>query len=483
MPAYYLEIAIVVLGLVLLLADAFATRLDRRRLGQVGLVGVAAVFGALLFGVDHTQAAEPIWGVYAADGMAMFFKGLALVCTFFVLVLSLEYAPVLESYRDGAPGRRGLGEFLCLPLFLCAGLMWMASMIDLLGLFVALETVTITFYVAVAYMRRNLGSLEAGVKYLILGALSTGFLVYGLAWLFGLTGQTNLSEIGRVLAGWNSDPSPLMFAVALLMVGLAFKVGAVPMQFWIPDVYQGAPTPITAFLSVGSKSAGFVVLMRVLDPLLASPVRNQVLLLLSLLAGATLLVGNLAALVQGNFKRLLAYSSIAHAGFLLVALASGKPAGGVTPEGTVALYLGTYLVMTLLAFAVLIIVRKAGGSDDLSAFDGLAKRSPFLAFALVLAMASLAGVPLTAGFFGKFFSLVLAAGAHQWVLLGVAVVAAACGFYYYFKVIRSMYWNEPAKDAPPLEFSTLTRAAIVFLGAAVVILGVYPKPLTGLLTP
>jgi NADH-quinone oxidoreductase subunit N len=483
MPAYYLEIAIVVLGLVLLMADAFATTLDRRRLGQVALLGVATVFGALLFSVDHRAAAEPLWGFYATDGAAMFYKGLALVSTFFVLVLALEYAPVLESYRDGRPGQRGLGEFLCLPLFLCAGLMWMASMTDLLGLFVALEMVTITFYVAVAYMRRNVGSLEAGVKYLILGALSTGFLVYGLAWLFGLTGQTRLAAIHGVLSTWQGDTTPLLFAVALLMVGFAFKIGAVPMQFWIPDVYQGAPTPVTAFLSVGSKSAGFIVLIRLLEPLLASPVRNSVLLMLSVMAGATLLVGNLAALTQGNFKRLLAYSSIAHAGFLLVALAAGQPAGGVTPEGTVALYLGTYLVMTLLAFAVLIIVRKAGGSDDLSAFDGLAKRSPFLALALVLAMASLAGVPLTAGFFGKFFAILLAAGARQWALLAIAIVGAACGFYYYFKVIRSMYWNEPAKDAPPLEISLLTRATIVFLGAAIVILGVYPKPLTGLLAP
>jgi len=482
MPAYYLEIAIVLLGLGLLLADAFATTLDRRRLGYIGLAGVAGVFAALVFGVN-CQASEPLWGFYATDTAALFYKGLALVCTFFVLVLALEYAPVLESYRDGKPGQRGLGEFLCLPLFLCAGLMWMASMTDLLGLFVTLETVTITFYVVVAYMRRNAGSLEAGVKYLILGALSTGFLIYGLAWLFGLTGQTNLAAIKDVLADWQGDTTPLLFTMALLMVGLAFKVGAVPFQFWIPDVYQGAPTPITAFLSVGSKSAGFIVLIRLLEPLLASPIRGAVLLMLAVLAGATLLVGNLAALTQNNFKRLLAYSSIAHAGFLLVALAAGRPAGGVTPEGVVALYLGTYLVMTLLAFAVLVIVRKAGGSDEIAAFDGLAKRSPFLALALVLAMASLAGVPLTAGFFGKFFSIVLVAGTGQWVLLGLAVFGAACGFYYYFKVIRSMYWNEPAKDAPPLVFSTLTGAAIIFLGAAVVILGVYPKPLTGLLAP
>jgi NADH-quinone oxidoreductase subunit N len=271
--------------------------------------------------------------------------------------------------------------------------------------------------------------------------------------------------------------------MALLMVGLAFKVGAAPFQFWIPDVYQGAPTPITAFLSVGSKAAGFIVLIRLLEPLLASPIRHAVLLMLGVLAGATLIVGNLAAITQPNFKRLLAYSSIAHAGFLLMALAAGQPAGGVSPNGVVALYLGTYLVMTMLAFAVLVIVRKAGGSDELTAFNGLSQRSPFLAFALVLAMASLAGVPLTAGFFGKFFSLVLIAGAGQWALLAVAVVAAACGFYYYFKVIRCMYWNDPASDAPPLVFSPLTRAAIILLCVAVVVLGVYPKPLTCLLAP
>ena len=482
MPAYFLEIAIVLLGLGLLMVDAFATTLDRRLLGHLGIAGVAAVLAGLVFGVD-SSASEPLWGFYATDTAALFYKGLALVCTLLVLVLALEYAPVLESYRDGRPGRRGLGEFLCLPLFLCAGLMWMASMTDLLGLFVALETVTITFYVVVAYMRRNLGSLEAGVKYLILGALSTGFLLYGLAWLFGLTGQTNLAAIQTVLVDWKGDTTPLLFTMALLMVGLSFKVGAAPFQFWIPDVYQGAPTPITAFLSVGSKAAGFIVLIRLLEPLLASPIRHAVLLMLGVLAGATLIVGNLAAINQSNFKRLLAYSSIAHAGFLLMALAAGQPAGGVSPNGVVALYLGTYLVMTMLAFAVLVIVRKAGGSDELTAFNGLSQRSPFLAFALVLAMASLAGVPLTAGFFGKFFSLVLIAGAGQWALLTVAVVAAACGFYYYFKVIRCMYWNDPVSDAPPLVFSQLTRVAIILLCVAVVVLGVYPKPLTCLLAP
>ncbi len=477
MPAYFLEIAIVVLGLVLLMADAFADGLNRRVLGWVGLAGTAAVFLAL-FAVEKTSA--PLWGFYAVDSQALFYKGIALVSTFFVLVMSLEYAPVLESYRDGAAGQRGLGEYLCLPLFVCAGMMWMASMTDLLGIFVSLETVTIIFYVLVAYQRRNVGSLEAGVKYLILGALSTGFLVYGIAWLFGVTGHTNLLAMRDALAAWTGDTAPLLFASALLLVGLAFKVGAVPFQFWIPDVYQGAPTPTTAFLSVGSKSAGFIVFVRVVQTLLDSPIRSQVLVVLAVLAGATLLIGNLAAIPQTNFKRLLAYSSISHAGFILLALAAGKTAGGMEPSAVVAFYLGTYLIMTLACFLVLVIVRRAGGSDDFGAFDGLARRSPFLAFALLLASASLAGVPLTAGFFGKFFSILLAAGAHQWVLLGIAILGAAAGFYYYFKVIRSMYWNKPAADAPALTFSPLTKFSLVALSAAVIVFGFYPRPLLAL---
>lgn len=476
MPAFYLEIAIVLLGLGLLLADAFATTLDRRVLARVALTGVAVVFGALFLA---SKGGEPLWGFYAVDAPAFFFKGLALLCTFFVLLMSLDYAPVVESYREGKPGQRGLGEFFCLPLFICAGLMWMASMIDLLGIFVSLETVTVTFYVLVAYLRRNLGSLEAGTKYLILGALSTGFLVYGIAWLFGLTGQTQLQAIGSVIASWEGNPVPLLFAAALLLVGLGFKVGAAPFQLWIPDVYQGAPTPVTALLSIGSKSAGFIVLLRVLEPLLApaSPIRAQLLVVLGIMAAATLLIGNLAALPQGNFKRLLAYSSISHAGFILLALSSGVTNGDLTPSTVTAVYLATYLPMTLVAFFGLTLVRRAGGGEDFASFDGLAQRAPSLALVLLLAAASLAGVPLTAGFIGKFFAFLLAAQAHQWGLLICAVVSAAAGFYYYFKIIRAMYWNAPAADAPAVTVSTPTRWALVVLSISLILLGLYPHPL------
>jgi NADH-quinone oxidoreductase subunit N len=480
MPAYFLEIATVLLGLGLLLADAFAESRNRLFIGVTALLGIAVVFGGLFF-VDPHPRAE--WGIYETDMRALFYKGLALAATFLVLVMSLEYAPVVGSYRDGPPNRRGLGEFYSLPVFVCAGLMWMASMNDLIGIFITLETVTITFYVLVAYLRQNVGSLEAGVKYLILGALSTGVLVYGIAWIFGLTGQTRLDRLGVALAHWDKDVAPVMFAAALVLVGLAFKVGGAPFQFWIPDVYQGAPTPIAAFLSVGSKSAGFIVLMRVLSPFIPSPVGGGVLKLLAVSAGATLLIGNLAAMPQSNFKRLLAYSSIGHAGFLLLALASRGSAFSLAPFTVVSFYLATYLPMTMLAFLILVIVRKAGGSEDLSAFDGLGRRSPLLAFAMLVSAASLAGVPLTAGFFGKFFAIVLAVGARQWLLVALALLGAAAGFYYYFKIIRAMFWNEPGKDAQPLVFSELSRLTIIALTAAILVLGLYPTPILTLLQP
>lgn len=478
MPVYSLEIALVTAGMVLLLLEAFVSRRTQAWIGWAAM-GICAVVFAGLFVVERPAALY--WGFYAADGPALFFKGLALLGTLLVTLISLEYAPVVESYRDGPAGRRGLGEFYCLPLFICAGLMWMASMTDLIGIFVSLEMVTVTFYIMVAYMRRNVGSLEAGVKYLILGALSTGFLVYGIAWLLGTTGQTSLAAMGMVLAGWQGEQAPVLFGMALVLAGMAFKVGAVPLHFWIPDVYQGAPTPVTAFLSVGSKSAGFIVLMRLLEPMLASPMRGQVLLLVGAMAGATLLVGNLAAILQTNFKRLLAYSSISHAGFLLLALAAGEGHGSLTPLGVVSFYLATYLLMTLLCFLVLAVVRRSDGGEELANFDGLGRRSPLLAFALLVGMASLAGVPLTAGFLGKFFAVMLAAGARQWALLVLAVVGAAAGFYYYFKVVRSMYWNEAPPQAGRLQVSGAVRVAAVALVVSILLFGVFPRPIFALL--
>jgi NADH-quinone oxidoreductase subunit N len=333
-------------------------------------------------------------------------------------------------------------------------------------------------------MRRNVGSLEAGVKYLILGALSTGFLVYGIAWIYGATGTMNLAEIGNRI-GELENTTPLLFGIGLILVALGFKIGAVPMQVWIPDVYQGAPTPTTAFLSVGSKAAGFILLLRFLDPLMkeGSPVAGHIIVMLLVMAGATIIFGNFAAIAQTNFKRLLAYSSIAHAGFLILALASwteetGSELGSV---GTVSFYLATYLLMTLAAFFVLAQVRVQSDSELVDAFDGLGKRSPMLAVAMTIIMAALAGVPLTAGFWGKFFVFLLAAKVGLWWGVILAAIGATAGFYYYFKLIRSMWWNEPVAGAGALELPQISRYCVAILTTAVVILGIWPQPILWLL--
>src|SRR5262249_3620057 len=327
----------------------------------------------------------------------------------------------------------GLGEFFTIPIFTCAGLMWMASAIDFVMIFVSLELVTISFYVLVSYTRRNPTTLEAGVKYIVISALSTDFLVYGITWIFGVTGETNLQALASWVTTHAENRVPVLFGVALVLVALGFKIAAVPFQIWVPDVYQGAPTPITAFLSVGSKAAGFVVLLRVLTPFLALP---QVGRLLVIVAALTLIYGNFAALPQSNLKRLLAYSSIAHAGYLLIGVAA-------VAGSAVAYYLVAYLLMTLLSFAVLVVMGNHGG-EQIEDYFGLAKRSPFLAFALLIGMISLAGVPFTAGFLGKFFIFDAAIQQHQTGLVVIGVVTVGCGFYYYLKVIRAMYWAPSA---------------------------------------
>ena len=492
MPAYYLEALTVALGILLLMLEAFGPAHDKRLVGITAAFGLGFIFVLNFFAIGPDQAAAakpwttwPLWDFYQFDTTARFYKGFALLCTALVVLMSLDYRTILARFTDHPGSESATGEYFALPVFACAGMMWMASATDLLGAFVALELVTITFYILVAFLRRNLGSLEAGVKYLILGALSTGFLVYGISWIYGATGTMNLAAIGEKAATLENT-TYLLFGTALVLVAMAFKIGAVPMQVWIPDVYQGAPTPTTAFLSVGSKAAGFVLLLRFLDPLLqeASPVREQVLLMLGLIAAATLLLGNLAAIGQSNFKRLLAYSSIAHAGFLVLALAAWSPASATDPgtKATVGFYLATYLIMTLAAFFILAQVRIQSGSEEIDAFNGLGKRSPMLALALTVLMAAMAGVPLTAGFIGKFFVFSIAVHAGLWWGVGIAFIGAAAGFYYYFKLIRAMWWEAPAPAAEGLSLPPVSRAAVVTLTLATLVFGIYPKPLLWLIS-
>jgi NADH-quinone oxidoreductase subunit N len=461
-----LEIAVLVLGVLVLLFETFADQIDKRTFAYTAMLGLATVFAATyLLPAGTTETAENgFWSFYTADPLAIFFKRFALVTTILVLAMMVDYAPLVRESIHGASPQAGLGEFFALPVFTCAGLMWMASAIDFVMIFVSLELVTMSFYVLVAFMRRNAMSLEAGVKYLILSALSTGFLVYGITWVFGVTGETNLSRVTAVLVNSSAETGPALFGMVLVLVALGFKIAAVPFQIWVPDVYQGAATPVTAFLSVGSKAAGFVVLLRVLQPFLVLPQTQRLLVFVAL---GTLIYGNLAALPQTNLKRLLAYSSIAHAGYLLI--------GVVCLAGeAVVYYLAAYLLMTLLSFAILVVVAQRTG-ENIEDFNGLAKRSPFLAFGMLIAMASLAGVPFTAGFLGKFFIFNAAVAQRQTTLIVAGVLTVAGGFYYYFKVVRAMYWETPS-DEGAVPVSVLSRVIMAAMIAAIVFFGIYPQP-------
>ena len=465
--APYLEVAVVALGTVILLIESFSSKLDRRYLGYAALVGLTLIFLATFRVAPQTAASSaPFWDFYSADATSLFFKRIALATTAGVIVMMFDFAPLVATGIQGATPQPGLGEFFALPLFTCAGLMWMSSAIDFVLIFVSLELVTISFYVLVGFTRRNPASLEAAVKYLVLSAVATGFLVYGITWIFGVTGETNLQKITTVLSRPGLEQNAALFGAVLVIVALGFKIAAVPFHIWVADVYQGAPTPVTAYLSVGSKAAGFVVLLRVLDPFLILPKMQTLLVAIAVL---TLIYGNLAALPQTNVKRLLAYSSIAHAGYLLVAVVSFS-------GRAVAFYLVAYLLMTLLSFAVLILVSQPGG-DQLESFAGLSQRSPFLAFAMLVAMASLAGVPFTAGFLGKFLVFDAAIAAHHFGLVVVAIVTVGAGFYYYFKVVRAIYWDAPSSSTDKIIVSPLTRAALIALIAGTFVLGVYPQPI------
>jgi NADH-quinone oxidoreductase subunit N len=473
MSVFTLEAGIALLGLALLMVEAFKPDISRRTLGLTAMAGTALALVLLPFCGTTQPGFMEAW--HQLDTLAMFYKGFALVITLLVLWLTLECAPYLTRFTlDGR-----LAEMFSLPLITCAGMMWMASARDLVTVFVSLELVTVSFYVLVAFARKSAFSLEAGVKYLILGALSTGILVYGIAWIYGATGSMNFAAIGEALADPATNKPAALFGAALLLCGLGFKVAAAPFHMWVPDVYQGAPTPVTAFLSVGSKAAGFVVLTRALDAFLAegSIIGSEIQALLLVAGSLTALLGSLPAMFQTSVKRLLAYSSISHAGYLLLALACRESARfDISSSGIVAFYLATYLPMTVLGFLGLGLMRANGLGEDIKDFAGLSKRNPFLALLMTISFASLAGLPLTAGFLGKLFVFLGLADHGYWGALSCAVIAAAAGFYYYFKTILVMYTVE-GSDTPALTISMASKVVAGALAAIILILGVYPKPL------
>ena len=460
--ATQLECLLVILGIGTLLTDAFRPTGNRCALGYTlaTLVAITLLYSFTLKPMDETF----FHGMYRLDLFALFFKRLFLLATALVLVAGAEFA---ERFETGA------AEFYALVLLAATGMLIIASVNDFILLFVALELVTITFYVLTSYLRRQVPSLEAGTKYLILGALSSGFMVYGIAFVFGTTGTTNFDKLSGQLSAVSGQPNTaFVLGMLLVLTGLGFKIASVPFQMWVPDVYQGAPTPVTAFLATGSKAAGFALLLRVMLAGLL-PVKLVWMPLLLVLAGATLAYGNLGAISQGNIKRLLGYSSIGHAGYLLMGLAAANEIG----TSAVLFYLVQYAFTTLCAFLVVVAV----GSDEINGYNGLGRRSPLLGLALFMAMASLAGVPPLSGFFGKLqlFMAVIERAAMDWhyyVLAGIGAAAVVVSLYYYFNVARAIYM-ERAGDESPVRVSMVMRLTLWGCMAAMIGLGLWPRPL------
>ena len=369
-----------------------------------------------------------------------------------------------------------VAEYYSLILFALAGMLFAASSNDFTMLFVSIELITITFYVLVSFQRSKLQSLEAGVKYLILGALSSSFMVFGIALIWGTTGELNFTKLAAVAPQF-ADSQIFLLGVLLVLVGLGFKIAAFPFQIWAPDVYQGAPTPTTAFLAIGSKAAGFVLLLRVLFTAVPSVTAHWANLLI-VISAITILYGNLCAIPQRNLKRLLGYSSIAHAGYLLLGVAALSASG----QAALLYYLGGYVFTVMAAFFVITLVMRHLATEDISGLAGLNRRSPLLAATLTIAMVSLAGIPPLAGFFGKFLLLkavietAQATGNHGYYCLAFTALAGVIiSLYYYFGVIRAIYWSKNPEDMSPIELSSPVKLSIWICLAGIFWLGLFPN--------
>lgn len=476
------ELLVLGLGLGLLLVDLWLPVSAKRKLGYVAALGVGGilVYSLLAINIDARDAVYAFGNMFVIDGLALFFKRFFLLAAVIVLLMSVEFADRIET---------GIGEYYALILFALLGMLSAASANNFALLFVSLELITVSFYVLTSFQRTRATSLEAGVKYLIIGALSTAFTVYGIALVSGL-GRTLQFDVLASVAGGLADNRIFLIGLLFVLVGLGFKIAAFPFQIWAPDVYQGAPTPTTAFLAVGSKAAGFALVLRVLFtavPEITARWSN----LFVVLSAITILYGNLCAIPQRNLKRLLGYSSIAHAGYLLLgvaAMAAALTHKGADPfAGGSALlyYLSGYLFTVLGAFTVLCLVLRQVEGDDISGLAGLNQRSPLLAATMTLAMVSLAGIPPLAGFFGKFllFKAALAEGAIQpgyYWLVAIALAGVVISLYYYFGVIRAIYWSREAADLSPIPTSLPIRCCLVGCIVGMFVLGLYPNPVVKL---
>src|SRR5262245_31709582 len=456
---YYIlpELVLTAGALLLLVADVLLRRGSKLLMWvAVGVLAATAV-SLVPFRSVHVEVSN---GLIAVDQFAVFFKAIFLIAAILTVLMSQRYLQI-----EGASP----GEYYFLILCATLGMMIMAGGIDLISLFIGLETMAVSFYILAGFIKPNQRSNEAAVKYFLLGAFSLGILLYGMSLMYGLSGTTNLRVMAASFETLQQDKR-LVRAVILVVAGVGFKIAAVPFHMWAPDVYAGAPTPITAFLSVGSKAASFAMLMRIFVEGLPS-MSPDWRLLFQVLSIATMTIGNFAAVTQTNVKRMLAYSSIAHAGYVLIGIVAG------TPRGITAtlVYLMIYTFMQLGAFGVIVLLRRQDvAGDELKDFSGLHFRNPYAAFAMLLFMLSLGGIPPTAGFMGKFWLFKAAVDAGLYPLAVIGVLNSAVSLYYYIRVVVFMYLKPETTGSEPTTSVGLALALAAAV-AVTIVLGVYPE--------
>jgi len=441
---------------VVIIVDFASPRLPKERLAYLSVAGLMGTLVCLVW-FDFNQVAGTLFGnMFVLDRMAIFFKVFILGSTILIILSSIEYVNRFTLFR---------GEYYVLVVMSALGMMFMASSNDLLSVFVSLEFSTLGFYILVSYLRDDLASNEAGLKLFILGVFAAGLFAYGISLVYGETGKLVFSE----MASAQATPG-LIIGFLLIFAALGFKIGAVPFHAWIPDTYHGAPTPVTAFLSIAPKGAALAILLRIFLVALGTfrPIWVYLLVSVSIIS---MTYGNIVAIAQRNIKRLLAYSGIAQIGNVLIGLAAGTKMG----SDAILFYLLAYLFANIGAFAVVIAVSQAIGRDEIEDYRGLSRRSPFLAFAMLLFLLSLAGVPPLAGFIGKLYIFVAAIKEGLYTLIVVGLINIVISMYYYLIVVKQMYINEPI-DPSPIGISGPMKAVIYVGLAGTLVIGIYPQP-------
>ena len=448
----------------------------------IALAGVS--LGIQWWSIPAGVSLDGFYGMVRIDGFALLFKAVFLIGAALAVGISTRYLDIEGEQH---------GEYYALVLFATVGMMFLACGYDLITLYIGLELMALTFYVLVAFTKREKKSNEAAMKYFLLGAFSSGVLLYGMSLLYGIAGSTNLGEIGPEIskalqaaqASIQNNPSEptlrpmLLLAMVSLAAGLFFKIAAVPFHMWAPDVYEGAPTSVTAFLSTGSKAASFALYARIFIEALGG-MRADWAPLLAIVAAITIMVGNWAAVTQENSKRLLAYSSISNAGYLLLGLIAGNSYG----YAGLVIYLLVYTLMNMGAFGVIISLRRRGiMGDNVDDMTGLGQKAPVLAAMMTVFMLSLGGLPVTGGFIGKYFLFggLIQRGAtehknwYYWLAVW-AIINTVVSFYYYFRFIKVMYLGDRVADDTPLALSPALLTALAVSLAGIIFVGVYPQP-------